>query len=187
MTKTGKIDAPNKLNSGPFLEIHPEDAYLVGVKDGELVEVRSRRGRVVLPACVTSRIRMGTCFALIHWNDIFASDLAINAATSDAVDPISKQPELKFGAVQLAKVPMEGLAPNAISAGFSREQRECLERLVSQWTKEDASTTAAPANPPENVPFTPTQRTWIKGLPAEAVTADGLTKKAAGIDLPPTD
>ncbi|WP_225086842.1 sulfite reductase subunit alpha [Pectobacterium colocasium] len=104
MTKTGKIPTLNKLNPGPFIEVHPEDATALGIREKDRVEVRSRRGRAVLPAVVTDRVRPGNCFAPFHWNDVFGDDLAINAVTSDAIDPISQQPEFKFCAVALARI-----------------------------------------------------------------------------------
>ncbi|MBA5601741.1 sulfite reductase subunit alpha [Pectobacterium aroidearum] len=104
MTKTGKIPTLNKLNPGPFIEVHPEDAIALGIQDKDRVEVRSRRGHAVLPAVVTDRVRPGNCFAPFHWNDVFGDDLAINAVTSDAIDPISQQPEFKFCAVALTRI-----------------------------------------------------------------------------------
>lgn len=44
LTKTGKVPALNKLNPGPFVEIHPDDARSLGVVAGALVKVASRRG-----------------------------------------------------------------------------------------------------------------------------------------------
>ena len=104
LTKTGKVAKLNKLNPGPFVELHPQDARELGIADGDAVEVASRRGRAVLPAVVTDRVRPGSCFAPFHWNDLFGDCLSINAVTSDAVDPVSFQPELKVCAVALAKV-----------------------------------------------------------------------------------
>jgi sulfite reductase (NADPH) flavoprotein alpha-component len=104
MTKTGKIATLNKLNPGPFVELHPEDAAALGIQDKDQVEIRSRRGRAVLPAVVTDRVRAGNCFAPFHWNDVFGDDLTINAVTSDAIDPISQQPEFKFCAVAMTRV-----------------------------------------------------------------------------------
>lgn len=104
MTKTGKIPTLNKLNPGPFIELHPEDAIALGVQDKDQVEISSRRGRAVLPAIVTDRVRAGNCFAPFHWNDVFGENLTINAVTSDAIDPISQQPELKFCAVSMTRV-----------------------------------------------------------------------------------
>lgn len=104
MTKTGKIATLNKLNPGPFVELHPEDAAALGIQDKDQIEIRSRRGRAILPAVVTDRVRAGNCFAPFHWNDVFGDDLTINAVTSDAIDPISQQPEFKFCAVAMTRV-----------------------------------------------------------------------------------
>ncbi|WP_042411355.1 bifunctional nitrate reductase/sulfite reductase flavoprotein subunit alpha [Streptacidiphilus carbonis] len=104
LTKTGKVAKLNKLDPGPFVELHPEDAEALGVAEGDGVEVASRRGRAVLPARISDRVRRGDCFAPFHWNDLFGEYLSVNAVTSDAVDPISFQPEFKVCAVALAKV-----------------------------------------------------------------------------------
>ena len=104
LTKTGKIATLNRLNPGPFVELHPEDAARLGIKDKDRVEIRSRRGHAVLPAVVTDRVQPGNCFAPFHWSDVFGEHLAINAVTHDAVDPISLQPEFKCCAVALSRV-----------------------------------------------------------------------------------
>ncbi|MFE3720679.1 molybdopterin-dependent oxidoreductase [Streptomyces cyaneofuscatus] len=103
LTKTGKVAKLNRLDPGPFVEVHPEDAAALGVVEGDHLEVASRRGRAVLPALVTDRVRPGTCFAPFHWNDLFGEYLSINAVTNDAVDPLSFQPEFKVCAVTLAR------------------------------------------------------------------------------------
>ncbi|MBW0135296.1 molybdopterin-dependent oxidoreductase [Pseudonocardia abyssalis] len=104
LTKTAKVAKLNRLNPGPFLEIHPDDARGHGIADGDAVAVASRRGRAVLPAVVTDRVRPGNCFAPFHWNDLFGEYLAVNAVTNDAVDPVSFQPEFKACAVSLVRV-----------------------------------------------------------------------------------
>ncbi|MER5898090.1 bifunctional nitrate reductase/sulfite reductase flavoprotein subunit alpha [Streptomyces sp. NPDC001876] len=104
LTKTGKVAKLNKLDPAPFVELHPEDAGRLGIEEGDSVEVASRRGRAVLPAVVTDRVRPGCSFAPFHWNDLFGEYLSVNAVTSDAVDPISFQPEFKMCAVTLTKV-----------------------------------------------------------------------------------
>ncbi|MCK1823550.1 bifunctional nitrate reductase/sulfite reductase flavoprotein subunit alpha, partial [Streptomyces sp. XM83C] len=117
MTKTGKVAKLNKLNPGPFVEVSPEDAVTLGLTDGDRVEVASRRGRAVLPAVVTDRVRPGTCFAPFHWNDLFGEYLSINAVTSDAVDPLSFQPEFKVCAVTLTKTSAQGPQEETPGAG----------------------------------------------------------------------
>ncbi|MFD4294343.1 molybdopterin-dependent oxidoreductase [Rhodococcus sp. NPDC058532] len=104
MTKTGRVAKLNRLAPGPFVEVHPDDARGLGVTDGDRVEVASRRGRAVLPAVVSDRVRPGNCFAPFHWNDLFGEYLAINAVTNDAIDPVSQQPEFKACAVTLTRV-----------------------------------------------------------------------------------
>ncbi|WP_414447717.1 molybdopterin-dependent oxidoreductase [Burkholderia sp. 22PA0099] len=104
MTKTGKVAMLNKLNPKPFVEVHPEDAAALGIAADDSVELRSRRGRAVLPAVVTDRVQPGAAFAPMHWNDVYGEALCVNALTSDAVDPVSLQPELKFCAVSLTRV-----------------------------------------------------------------------------------
>ena len=104
LTKTGKIPTLNKLNPGTFVEIHPQDATELGIKNKDKVEIRSRRGYVILPAVVTDRMQPGCCFAPIHWNDIYGDNLCINEITNDRIDPISQQPELKIAAVSLKRV-----------------------------------------------------------------------------------
>jgi len=114
MTKTGKVAKLNKLDDGPFVEIHPVDAEAQNVVDGQPVELASRRGRAVLPAVVTDRVRPGNCFAPFHWNDEHGEYLAINAVTSDAVDPFSLQPEFKACAVR-----MRPAGPPPVPAGLT--------------------------------------------------------------------
>jgi sulfite reductase (NADPH) flavoprotein alpha-component len=117
MTKTGKVAMLNKLNPGPFVEIHPQDAVTLGIKPKDPVEIRSRRGRAVLPAVVSDRVSAGNCFAPMHWNDVFGDDLCINAVTSDAIDSVSQQPELKFCAVALSRVEHDTVQPDPAEDG----------------------------------------------------------------------
>jgi sulfite reductase (NADPH) flavoprotein alpha-component len=106
MTKTGRIDKLTRLDPAPFVEIHPDDAGALGVTDGHPVEVTSRRGRAVLPAVVTDRVRPGATWAPFHWNDTHGEHLTVNALTHDAVDPASLQPEFKVCAVALRPLPV---------------------------------------------------------------------------------
>ncbi|MFF8228116.1 molybdopterin-dependent oxidoreductase [Streptomyces caelestis] len=193
LTKTGKVAKLNKLNSGPFVELHPQDAEALGVAEGDLVEVASRRGRAVLPAVVTDRVRPGCCFAPFHWNDLFGEYLSINAVTSDAVDPLSFQPEFKVCAVSLAKVatpsreasvqeaasavgedPAEALMPTAVSPGGTDPfglQPSPPPVLSAQERQYLAGFLAglgsgAPGVPvlPPDAPFTPEHALWVNGV-----------------------
>ncbi|MFD5127957.1 molybdopterin-dependent oxidoreductase [Streptomyces olindensis] len=181
LTKTGKVAKLNKLNSGPFVELHPEDASRLGVAEGDLVEVASRRGRAVLPAVVTDRVRPGCCFAPFHWNDLFGEYLSINAVTSDAVDPLSFQPEFKVCAVSLAKVatpvreePVAALTPTAVTPGgpgpfgleptpppvLSAQERQYLTGFLAGL---GSGAPGVPVLPPD-APFSPEHALWVNGV-----------------------
>jgi anaerobic selenocysteine-containing dehydrogenase len=103
MTRTGKIPVLMKKEPEPFVELHPADAARLGIGEGELLRVRSRRGHAQAACRLTQAIKPGTCFMPFHWGSLRgAAD--VNQATSEAFDPVSKQPELKFCAVRLEKV-----------------------------------------------------------------------------------
>jgi sulfite reductase (NADPH) flavoprotein alpha-component len=151
MTKTGKVPALNKLNPGPFVEIHPEDAKTLGVHAGALVQIASRRGIAIYPVVVSTRVQPGNCFAPFHWNDQFGENLAVNAATSEAVDAISLRPEFKFCAVALTKARAE------LEADFTPQQKVYLRQFLA----EQPASTADRFRLPAAGPFTQNQRVYI--------------------------
>lgn len=101
MTRTGKSESLMKGARQPFLEIHPVDAVRRQIENGDVVEIRSRRGRVWAEARVTEKIREGACFMPFHWGRLAGPYSAANNVTLAAVDPISKEPELKACAVEV--------------------------------------------------------------------------------------
>jgi len=103
MTRTGKSKGLLKDAPQPFLELHPQDAKHRQIHDGERVVVTSRRGKAVVCARVSKKIRTGTCFMPFHWGRMAGINQAANNLTLDAVDPISKEPEFKACAVQVEK------------------------------------------------------------------------------------
>ncbi|MGW0832748.1 molybdopterin-dependent oxidoreductase [Streptomyces prunicolor] len=183
LTKTGKVAKLNKLNPGPFVELHPLDARELGIAEGDSVEVASRRGRAVLPAVVTDRVRPGGCFAPFHWNDLFGEYLSVNAVTSDAVDPVSFQPEFKVCAVSLAKVasaapvptpaPEKELVPTSVTPGanpfgldpapppvLSAQERLYLTGFLAGI---ESGAPGVPTLPPD-APFSAEHALWVNGV-----------------------
>ncbi|PCG83564.1 reductase [Streptomyces sp. WZ.A104] len=177
LTKTAKIGKLNRLDPGPFVEIHPEDAAALGLAEGDGVEVASRRGRAVLPARITDRVRTGECFAPFHWNDLFGEYLGVNAVTNDAVDPISFQPELKVCAVRLAKVAAPAVPRNgqerqrpAFTAAFgladtappvlTDPERRYLAGFLAGLGDRPSGTPVLP----EHAPFAPDHALWVNGV-----------------------
>ncbi|MGQ4482122.1 molybdopterin-dependent oxidoreductase [Streptomyces sp. SAS_276] len=170
LTKTGRVPRLNKLNPGPFVELHPLDARELGIAEGDSVEVASRRGRAVLPAVVTDRVRPGGCFAPFHWNDLFGEYLSVNAVTSDAVDPVSFQPEFKVCAVSLTRV-----APTPVPTPTAPSQ----EAVVPQAATPDPNPFGLDPTPPPVL--TAQERLYLTGFLA------GLESGAPGVPTLPPD
>ncbi len=125
MTRTGRIAKIIKKQPSPFLEIHPKDAARLGIEEGVMVEVRSRRGKARFTAKITKAIAPGTVFAPMHWGALWAENAEANILTHSEACPISLEPELKACAVKLipvanleltgSKTESEKLVVNAIS------------------------------------------------------------------------
>ncbi|MFT4043264.1 MAG: bifunctional nitrate reductase/sulfite reductase flavoprotein subunit alpha [Gordonia sp. (in: high G+C Gram-positive bacteria)] len=167
LTKTGRVAKLNKLAPEPFVEIHPDDARNTGVAERELVEVASRRGKAVLPARISERVRPGNVFVPFHWNDMYGEHLSINAVTSDAIDPDSQQPEFKVCAVTLTRVgpppdaPSIALRPPSTTSAMTpnSESLAVTPRCDAIATALGLSTSPAPQ-------LTETERTYLSGLVA---------------------
>ena len=91
----------------PLCELHPQLADRLGVTDGDLVTVSSRRSSMTLPAHVVATIRPDTVFIPYHW----PGTQAANQLTNRALDPMPRMPEFKVAAVRVAKA--EGRRPIA--------------------------------------------------------------------------
>lgn len=99
-TQTRRIGPLVEQYPEPLCEMHPKLAARLGVADGDLVRVRSRRGEMTLPAAVVSTIRPDTVFIPYHWPGAQAA----NQLTQRALDPVSKIPEYKVSAVAIERV-----------------------------------------------------------------------------------
>ncbi|MGZ3846668.1 MAG: molybdopterin-dependent oxidoreductase, partial [Flavisolibacter sp.] len=104
MTKTGKVSRLKQHVTNAFLEIHPGDAAERGIDDSDLVEVTNERGQVRVKAKISNDLKRGVVFLPMHWGKILNSDLnRANNLTNNLVDPISKEPDFKFSAVQVKR------------------------------------------------------------------------------------
>lgn len=97
-TMTRKTKGLDKL-AGPRIMISVEDAEKLGIKNSEIVRLRSRRGNIEAPAFVTKRMQVGVVFVPFHF-----AEAPANRLTSEARDPYAKIPEFKVSAVKLEKV-----------------------------------------------------------------------------------
>lgn len=98
-TMTRRVPGLNKLRSEELVEINPKDAASLGISNGEIVTVYSRRGNVTTRAKVTEDSPPGVVSMTFHF-----AESPTNALTNSALDPIAKTPELKFCAVRIDKI-----------------------------------------------------------------------------------
>lgn len=96
-TQTRRIGKLVDQYPQPLLEIHPKLAYHYGIKDGEQVTVKTRRGEATFPAQIVESIREDTVFIPYHWG----GKQSANQLTIGTLDPVSKIPEFKVCACQL--------------------------------------------------------------------------------------
>jgi formate dehydrogenase major subunit/formate dehydrogenase alpha subunit len=83
----------------PFVQVNPEDAKQMGIREGMRVRVETRRGSVVAEARLSPGLARGQLFLPIHF-----SEAPANALTAQHLDPLSKIAEMKISAARLTKV-----------------------------------------------------------------------------------
>jgi predicted molibdopterin-dependent oxidoreductase YjgC len=94
-TRTGKSAILRKLHPAALmLDIHPEDALRLKIRDGQTVTVSSRRASITAQARVSTTMRPGQVFLPMH-------DPQVNQLTLSVVDPYSRQPSYKHCAVRV--------------------------------------------------------------------------------------
>ncbi len=117
LTTGRRLDAYNtgvqtELYASPLrrreaLCLSPEDAERLGVTEGEVVRVASRRASLEAPVRIDRTLRPGLAFLSLHQPD----EVQTNLLTIDATDPKSGTAEFKATAIRverLAKVPVGG-------------------------------------------------------------------------------
>ena len=96
-TRTGKSEILRKLYPEQiYVEIHPADARKLGVKEGNPVTIRSRRGEIQAAVYLAPTVQRGQIFLPMHYKEV-------NQLTDSSFDPHSRQPSYKACAVSLVK------------------------------------------------------------------------------------
>jgi ferredoxin-nitrate reductase len=103
MSRTGKSAKLRASGARPEIAVHPDDAAAAGLRAADVARVRSRRGEALLHVALDAGLPRGVAFAPFHFGALHAPPGAgaVNAVSHAAVDPASKQPELKAVAVRL--------------------------------------------------------------------------------------
>lgn len=111
MSRTGTVGRLFGHVPEPSIEMNPQDLVRMRLADGDLVHVTSRRGTVVLPVQASQQVATTQAFIAMHWGEEYLSGstgtgariTGVNALTTSAFCPTSKQPELKHAAVKVLK------------------------------------------------------------------------------------
>jgi assimilatory nitrate reductase catalytic subunit len=127
MTRTGLTARLFSHSPEPEVLLNETDLQGHGLLQGDLVRVCSRRGSLVMRARASEDMRPGDVFVAMHWGARFMSGVGTNALTLSAMDPCSRQPELKHAAVRV-----EPFAARW-RGSFSAPATPGLKRAVGRW------------------------------------------------------
>jgi assimilatory nitrate reductase catalytic subunit len=116
MSRTGTVAQLYAHAPEPSVVLAQGDMDRRVLKEGDLVHVTSRRGTQILPVTAGDDMRAGQAFIAMHWGEEYVSgrghagqaSYGVNALTLPAIDPSSKQPELKHAAVKILKAELPG-------------------------------------------------------------------------------
>jgi len=97
-TMTGRVRGLKDIEGTEYLRINPEDARKMGVNEGEMVSVKSRRGKLKVKVNINRSCPEGVASLTFHFPETPTNELTICA-----VDPVSKIPETKVCAVNVEK------------------------------------------------------------------------------------
>ena len=179
-TKTGRARELRDAAPDAFIQVSEEDARRLGIQEGEMLRVTSRRGAAEAPARIGD-IEPGTLFMPFHygyWDDPGRARAA-NELTLYEWDPVSKQPHFKYAAVKLEKA--EG-QPLPQPDGNKRESAEdgpagrpsladyiglllaSEDCLVRAWAALRAAHPMAPDIGPQSALFTDWSRASLAAL-----------------------
>ena len=144
MSRTGTLGRLFGHQPEPTVDLHPQDMARLGLADGDLAVVTSRRGSITLPARADSSVATTQAHVAMHWGDEVLSGrgeagqakTGINAITNPAFCPLSRQPELKHTAVKVlrAELPWRLLAVAWFEEAQALAARKTLQPLMADFS-----------------------------------------------------
>jgi ferredoxin-nitrate reductase len=96
-TRTGKVGNCNKFSPTAYMEMNPDAAEELGIRQMEYVRLVSRRGDAVVMVQLTQRVPRNMVFIPFHFHD------CVNRLSLGLLDPHSRQPAYKQGSVRVEK------------------------------------------------------------------------------------
>jgi assimilatory nitrate reductase catalytic subunit len=143
MSRTGTLGRLFGHVAEPSIQMHAQDMQRRLLRDGDLVHVTSKRGSIVLPVQASTEVALSQAFVAMHWGSEFLSGRSstgerlagINAITTSAYCPSSKQPELKHAAVKIlkAELPWNLLAVAWLPEEAAHSARTRLQQLMARF------------------------------------------------------
>ena len=143
MSRTGTLGRLFGHVAEPRVEMHGQDMARRLLKDGDLVYVTSKRGAIVVPVMASPEVALSQAFIAMHWGEEYLSGLSstgeplagVNALTTSAYCPSSKQPELKHAAVKIlkAELPWQLMAMAWLPEGNALQARNELKALMARF------------------------------------------------------
>ncbi|WP_371268776.1 molybdopterin-dependent oxidoreductase [Variovorax sp. PDC80] len=143
MSRTGNVGRLFGHVAEPAVQMNPQDMARRALREGDLVQLSARRGSILLPARASEEIPPDQAFVAMHWGGEYlggssstGTPLAgINAVTTPAYCPVSKQPELKHVPVQIlkAELPWSLLAMAWLPDDDALAARRALQALMAAF------------------------------------------------------
>ncbi len=143
MSRTGTLGRLFGHVAEPSVQMNRQDMTRRLLSEGDLVHVTSKRGSIMLPVQASNEIGMSQAFIAMHWGGDYLSGRSstgerlagVNAITTSAYCPSSKQPELKHAAVKIlkAELPWTLLAAAWLPEDTAHSARVALQKLMAQF------------------------------------------------------
>jgi assimilatory nitrate reductase catalytic subunit len=135
MSRSGRVARLFSHVEEPALSMSVSDMERRHLRAGDIVRVSSRRGEVVLAIAPSDDLRPGQTFMPMHWGRQFMSTDGVNGLTVDAIDPTSKQPELKHAAIRVEKLDLPWqLVVMRVVGDRAPEVLQGLQALLHEFT-----------------------------------------------------
>lgn len=144
----------------PALHMRAQDMSLRGLRTGDLVQICSRHGEMILPVLADDMLRPAQVYLPMHWGEEFVSGQnaeatsfsGVNALSNKAYCPSSHQPELKFAAVQVqaARLPWRLSAAVWCPPEQGPAMRAALRSLMKEFNFSQCLPVAAPSGVQEH-------------------------------------
>ncbi len=182
MSRTGTLGKLFGHVAEPTVQMNVQDMTRRLIQEGDLVHVTSKRGSILLPVQASKEVGMSQAFIAMHWGEEFLSGQSssgerlagVNAITTSAFCPTSKQPELKHAAVKIlkAELPWTLLGVAWLPGDQALAAREALKALMRLFPFASC------------VPFGDNKDV---GSESKGIARTGLLFRAAGHEAPTED